>query len=465
MSDDETEAGTEAGTSSQLNKEELNRIIVRLRPLTEQAKVHTVHHLTKQIKALKGRKHSTDQQREQNERKVERFRREIEILKKASRDSIGRWVLVNKMTFNDILKEETKTQNFDLEARVFCRISDHSATKSVIEEFRQKYEDWEVSVPTLLSTLGKKRKKMDKTKTKISSEPDTDPDQSEGSDSNSDDDGEAPESEDDEAESDGSEDIFVASLKAAAGTGKNGQTVEEKEQSKKSQLKTDRKTGEGEGVVRYLDLNSMQELPKTETDRKNNPTTTSISGNPEKRSSFFVGGESDEEKNESDADEASEDDSDEDPMVTNVHRRIEMFQKQNKNDRKSFPSKRKLQPRENFNKKPRFEGRNDRGKYEKKTMSRGAGNKDPVKTSTKNEKVHPSWAAKQKQKPSIQAFAGSKIVFDDSESAGDKKSTQKPSVPGKVGVSADKVHPSWEAKQKQKPSIQAFAGSKIVFDD
>merc|ERR1711997_517203 len=158
---------------------------------------------------------------------------------------------------------------------------------------------------------------------------------------------------------------------------------------------------------------------------------------------------------ESDADEASEDDSDEDPMVTNVHRRIEMFQKQNKNDRKSFPSKRKLQPRENFNKKPRFEGRNDRarGKFEKKNMNRATGNKDSVKTSSSKpsgtEKVHPSWAAKQKQKPSIQTFAGSKIVFDDSEATGNKQSAKKPSVAAKVGAGAAKVHPSWEAKQKQ----------------
>ena len=105
MSDDKV-----AEASPPLSKEELNRIIVSLRPLTEKAKVHTVHHLTKQIKALKARKHSTDQQREQNERKVERFIKEIEILKKASRDAIARWMLVNKKTFDDVLKEETKNR-------------------------------------------------------------------------------------------------------------------------------------------------------------------------------------------------------------------------------------------------------------------------------------------------------------------------------------------------------------------
>merc|ERR1712183_1266867 len=105
-------------------------------------------------------------------------------------------------------------------------------------------------------------------------------------------------------------------------------------------------------------------------------------------------------------------------------------------------------------------GRNERGKYEKKNLNRG--NKDSVKTSSSSsfrpsgqEKVHPSWAAKQKQEPSIQAFAGSKIVFDDPEAPGNKQSAKKPSVPAKFGAGGDKVHPSWEAKQKQKSSIQS----------
>ena len=34
----------------------------------------------------------------------------------------------------------------------------------------------------------------------------------------------------------------------------------------------------------------------------------------------------------------------------------------------------------------------------------------------------------------------------------------------KTNVSVKSVHPSWEAKQKQKPSIQTFQGKKTVFE-
>ena len=75
--------------------------------------------------------------------------------------------------------------------------------------------------------------------------------------------------------------------------------------------------------------------------------------------------------------------------------------------------------------------------------------------------VHPSWEAKQKQKPSIQTFKGSKIVFDDSAPvAVGQTEPKKKCTPTDVSV-----HPSWEAKQMQKSSIQTFKGSKIVFDD
>ena len=443
-------------SGSELNKEELNRTIISLRPLTEQAKVHTIHHLTKQIKALKSRKHNNDQQREQNERKVERFIKEIEILKKASKDSIGRWLLVNKSSFNEILKEETKTQKFDLEARVFSRISDHAATRAVLEKFRKSHGDWETVVPTLLSTLGKKRKKKT-VNVKSSSEQDDTENESESeqsaddeSDDNSENTREDSESEDDSNQEDDSEDIFVASLKAAIG----GVKSPEKKQAKTSKPESSADRQTGEGVVQYLDLNAMEEVPRASQDARRDLTTS----NAGKRSSFFVGGESDDDNQESDGDGADEVSDDEDPMVMNVHRRIDSFQKQNssKIERKSFTTKRKPHQKESNSKRSRLESNNGRqGKFQKKTVG-------PSKRNTESgtregpSSVHPSWEAKQKQKPSIQTFKGSKIVFDDS-TAEQKKSS--PSVPA-VGV-----HPSWEAKQKQKPSIKTFTGSKIVFDD
>ncbi|XP_035777317.1 uncharacterized protein DDB_G0286299-like isoform X2 [Anopheles albimanus] len=68
------------------------------------------------------------------------------------------------------------------------------------------------------------------------------------------------------------------------------------------------------------------------------------------------------------------------------------------------------------------------------------------------EVLHPSWAAKQAQK-GIKPFAGKKVVFDDGEST---------SVPSTKPSSADDLHPSWAAKQAQK-GIKPFTGKKIVF--
>ncbi|ETN65054.1 hypothetical protein AND_003186 [Anopheles darlingi] len=67
--------------------------------------------------------------------------------------------------------------------------------------------------------------------------------------------------------------------------------------------------------------------------------------------------------------------------------------------------------------------------------------------------LHPSWAAKQAQK-GIKPFAGKKVVFDDGEST---------SVPAVKSTAANDLHPSWAAKQAQK-GIKTFAGKKTVFD-
>lgn len=77
--------------------------------------------------------------------------------------------------------------------------------------------------------------------------------------------------------------------------------------------------------------------------------------------------------------------------------------------------------------------------------------------------VHPSWSAKRKQK-TIPSFQGKKIKFDGGE---DKPKTA--TTPASIKSSnetddASKLHPSWAAKQKLKPVIAAFKGSKITFD-
>ncbi|KAK9767566.1 hypothetical protein K7432_002539 [Basidiobolus ranarum] len=73
------------------------------------------------------------------------------------------------------------------------------------------------------------------------------------------------------------------------------------------------------------------------------------------------------------------------------------------------------------------------------------------------EKLHPSWEAKKKQKnAAVVPFKGSKITFKDE--GGDKNHSN---------IDPATLHPSWEAKRRQKEAQAALASvknTKIVFD-
>ncbi|XP_037707358.1 DNA ligase 1 [Drosophila subpulchrella] len=79
---------------------------------------------------------------------------------------------------------------------------------------------------------------------------------------------------------------------------------------------------------------------------------------------------------------------------------------------------------------------------------------------------HPSWLAKQQQKPIIGGFKGKKITFgDDGQAAEITAPSINHSSSTAPPLSTDGMHPSWVAKQKFKPKIAAFQGTKIKFDD
>ncbi|XP_061390307.1 uncharacterized protein LOC133325584 [Musca vetustissima] len=91
-----------------------------------------------------------------------------------------------------------------------------------------------------------------------------------------------------------------------------------------------------------------------------------------------------------------------------------------------------------------------------------------------NEKLHPSWAAKQKLKPVITGFQGKKIVFGEDNDTKEVKgnnnksfnnANKAPKENKTQNQSQDNLHPSWAAKQKLKPVITAFQGKKICFDN
>lgn len=150
-----------ANDPTKIQKETLNTLIISLRPCIAQAKVHIIHKLAKQVAGLKKKKCGNDQEKVKNERKVGRFVDEISILKRANKDMISRWLVVNNKTFAEVTKRETLTQQFNLKVRVFVRAGEHQSVRKVLDSFRIKYPLWEEEVPTVLRTLGKKKKKTD----------------------------------------------------------------------------------------------------------------------------------------------------------------------------------------------------------------------------------------------------------------------------------------------------------------
>eukprot|EP00092_Neocalanus_flemingeri_P033331 GFUD01036246.1.p1 GENE.GFUD01036246.1~~GFUD01036246.1.p1 ORF type:complete len:669 (+),score=242.58 GFUD01036246.1:55-2061(+) len=169
--DKEVSEVVEKEDPSKLNKERLNTLIVSLRPCISQAKVHLIHQLARQVAGLKKKKCANDQEKSKNERKVARFVEEISILKRANKDIISRWLVVNNKTFAEVTKKETLTQKFNMRVRVFVRTGEHKAVKKVLEEFRTKHPQWEKEVPKTLRTLGKKRKKTDPNKQELGIKP------------------------------------------------------------------------------------------------------------------------------------------------------------------------------------------------------------------------------------------------------------------------------------------------------
>lgn len=109
---------------------------------------------------------------------------------------------------------------------------------------------------------------------------------------------------------------------------------------------------------------------------------------------------------------------------------------------------------------------------EKKNHRNKDFNYEKSQSQTNEQNLHPSWAAKQKLKPVITSFQGKKITFGENDyenstnhsSLAASKNTRPASVKTNDGKQ-DSLHPSWAAKQKLKPTITAFQGKKITFDN
>ena len=449
---------------TKMNKDNLNALIVNLRPCVTQAKVHIIHKLTKQIDVLDKRKCVNEEQKKQNERKSGRFKEEIDILKRCSKDLIGKWVLHNKISFDDVTKKETLTQKFDLKTRVFARVSEHKTVKAAVWSARDKFPNWEAEVPLLLKTLGRKRKKKeDPNKLKLgirqkkskpcennqsndsketatdNSDPDfsendvqdaTDPGISESEDQD------AQDNTDDEANESGDEEIFVSSLKNSIKS--------RREPKLDPSISFQRNTSDG--VVKLFDLlkedQSSLTVPHISNTEKYSLT--------KKRSSFFIGG-TDESEDSSD-DQASEGGKDDDISAAHVSQTKIKKQGQLVGEPKR---KSKAFSKTKSKKVKVLTQPNTR----KPTENISVTSEEP----SSNHEMHPSWVAKQKKKPAIRDFKGKKTVFDDFSSAPATAKVEKSIQHNSIEQS--ELHPSWAAKQKHKPAIANFQGKKIVFGD
>jgi len=114
----------------------------------------------------------------------------------------------------------------------------------------------------------------------------------------------------------------------------------------------------------------------------------------------------------------------------------------------------------------RERGAEFRGRGYSRRSRGGENNRGMTKRPHENgdkEHLHPSWAAKKQAKTDIVQFQGKKTVFGENGDSSAVAPIKPSSSPSKK--STKDVHPSWAAKQSQKASIQPFQGKKIVFDD
>ncbi|XP_027845012.1 serum response factor-binding protein 1-like isoform X1 [Aphis gossypii] len=146
-----------------LSKISLNNQIVSMRHIVRKSKVHTIHKLTREAKKLKEKKGS-EEQIVKNKKKAERFINELMVIKKLNDDDVTKYALQNEVPSATILNSIDIT----LETRALARLAGHKFIIDEIQNFRNKYPDWKLYITDLLNELGAKykaKKKPNKKKT------------------------------------------------------------------------------------------------------------------------------------------------------------------------------------------------------------------------------------------------------------------------------------------------------------
>ena len=367
---------------------------------------------------------SDEKQKQQNERKAARYAEEIKTLKSMSRDDISKHVLMSKRTFSAVLKKEAISKKIDMKMRSYVRVSEHKAVKKIVLKFREENPEWETRIQRLIATLGKRYKKK---KTQEKDEPSSNDDVSD----NEEDDVEESESDKEEEMEDDREQTNSDSDDSSEGEETFVNSLKEAINDNKAKAKPSvENTRSGEGVVKMLDLKNMKDVAQLEDDPR---AVNSSTNRGQKRSSFFLGGESD--QSDDDEDVAEESDGEADTMI---EKKFEMFKNTAFNSKhkpeRSFQNSKYKKHEKNFSRKKQFQkdiSVQSSQSYKKQDTSFNH-SKNKIKTCQKpttpastfptatrenksissNVNVHPSWAAKQKQKASIANFQGKKTVFE-----------------------------------------------------
>ncbi len=435
---------------------ELNNSIVNMRKTAIKAKIHVIRQLVRHAKSIKSKKVTKEEQKAQNQRKIDRFQSEVHIIKHLKRDDISKFALQNKQSFLpeiNPLKDSERMEEL-LRKRALVRLSNTSVMKKDIEGFRKKYPNWESELPKLLRILGQKqRQKAEKLKKKKKEEKKAKPVTKEDSDNDGSENDSDSQGEDSDAED--------------ANISMDESSEPESEVENAKSLKKVPEKNEGEMKIKQLEL---KDLIEEDTDSDQDQTAVHKKVRPDSpkkpaKDSFFLGGGND--------DESEQNESEDEDVETSIkskmsNKRNDFFGSRGRFDAKrrgqaGFQSQRHkpYQSERNFNSRAPFEKQNSRqNSWAAKTNQHVGHSTQGRKPNfeAREEKLHPSWAAKRQQQPRITINPHSqskKLTFDD------------PVEPGGSGGQTNQInlHPSWAAKKDNKKGIQQFEGKKVVFDD
>jgi len=122
-----------------------------MRHIVRKSKVHTINKLSREAKKLKLKKGS-EEQIVKNKKKAERFVNELLVIKKLNDDAVSKYALQNEIPLATILNDVNTT----LETRALARLAGHKFILEAVQSFRNKYSDWKLCITELLNELGTK---------------------------------------------------------------------------------------------------------------------------------------------------------------------------------------------------------------------------------------------------------------------------------------------------------------------